>query len=83
MKGKDASSLPSQSFSEEETYRQFCFKRDERRTSPDPESGRGILICEIFTLNHAHNLQLEKQSIVPFCALKRETRLDQFQLAGP
>jgi hypothetical protein len=43
--------------------------------------GRRFLICEIRALNHADILRLEKRSTVLFCALKRETRLDQFQLA--
>jgi hypothetical protein len=34
-------------------------------------------------LNHADILHLEKQSTIRFCAPNRETRLDQFQLAGP
>jgi hypothetical protein len=46
------------------------------RTSPDPESGRAILICEISALILADNLQLEKRSTSGSCALNRETGAD-------
>jgi hypothetical protein len=51
------------------------------RTSPDPESGQAILICEFFTLDHAPTLQLGKSSTVPFSALNNQTHLDQVHLA--
>src|SRR5229473_4504140 len=51
------------------------------RTSPDPESGQAIRIREIFTLDHADNLQLGKPSTIPFRGLKRKARLEQIQLA--
>jgi hypothetical protein len=44
---------------------------------------RRFLICEIRALNHADILRLEKRLTVLFYVLKRETRLDHFQLAGP
>jgi hypothetical protein len=44
--------------------------------------GRPFLTSEIFTLNHSEKSILEKCLISPFLALNRETRLDQFQLAG-
>jgi hypothetical protein len=43
--------------------------------------GQAILICEIFTLILADNLQLEKRSTNGFCAPKRKTRPDELQLA--
>jgi hypothetical protein len=51
------------------------------RTSPDPESGQAILICEFFTLDHAPTLQLGKSSTVPFSTLNNQTHLDQVHLA--
>jgi hypothetical protein len=39
------------------------------------------LISEILTLNHALNPHLEKHLTIPFRALNRKTRLEQFQLA--
>jgi hypothetical protein len=52
--------------------------------NPNLESGLAILICEIFALILADNLQLGNQWSVLFCALKHETGRDQFQLArGP
>jgi hypothetical protein len=45
--------------------------------------GRRFLIRESRALNHALILRLGKRLTVLFCALNRETRLDQFQLAGP
>src|SRR5260370_33733687 len=53
------------------------------RTSPYQKSGQAILICEIFTLDHADNLQLGKRSTIPFRSLKRKARLEQIQLARP
>src|SRR5260370_8401628 len=53
------------------------------RTSPYRKSGQAILIREIFTLDHADNLQLGKPSTIPFRVLKRKARLEQIQLAGP
>ena len=57
-----------------ESSRLFLFILFRRRSSPDLESGQAILICEIFALNHADILHLEKRLTVMFCALKRETR---------
>ena len=51
------------------------------RTSPYQKSGQAILIREIFTLDHADNLQLGKPSTIPFRGLKRKARLEQIQLA--
>src|SRR5260370_25464843 len=51
------------------------------RTSPYRKPGQAILIREIFTLDHADNLQLGKPSSVPFRGLKRKARLEQIQLA--
>jgi hypothetical protein len=51
------------------------------RTSPYQRSGQAIPIREIFTLDHADNLQLGKPSTVPFRGLKRKARLEQIQLA--
>jgi hypothetical protein len=58
-------------------------RRKSFRTSPDPESAQAILICEIFALILADNLQLGKRSTNGFCAPKRKTRLVQFRLAEP
>jgi len=51
--------------------------------NPDPESGQAIWDRDFFTLISTLNPRLEKQSTVLFCALKRETRPEQSQLAGP
>jgi len=44
-----------------ENQKLLRFKPDKRRTVPNPESGEAILICGIFTLYHADNLQLGKR----------------------
>src|SRR5712692_7519669 len=45
--------------------------------------GRRFQIREIFTLDHADNLQLGKPSTIPFRGLKRKARLEQIQLRDP
>jgi hypothetical protein len=70
-------------FGQYEIRRLFVLEPDGRRTSPDQKSGEAILICEIFTLDLAHNSRPGKRSTVLFCALNRKTRPLHFQLAGP
>jgi len=41
------------------------------------------MIYEIFTLDHADNLQPGKRLTSRFCALKRKAPMEQLHLAGP
>ena len=60
----------------------MIFKTDEPRISPVLESGKAFHIRPSSRLECTDMLPLKKPSTVLFCALKRGTRRERFQLAG-
>src|SRR2546428_9732328 len=73
--------FPFQGSSEKETRRLYRLKPDNRRISLDRKSRQAFSDHETFTKRHKLNFHSEKHSTVQFCASKRETRPEQFQLA--